>query len=120
MNLKSLRNLSLLGLASITLVACGSKPKSISCDGLNFFGPLSFKADQEKIVLYFSEKASKEDDDGDHKVTFAERSEVSVEDSKIIVNPDKLVEGILGKGPYELSLKTCPTGVTAAVQYFIP
>ena len=44
-----------------------------------------------------------------------------MEGSKIIINDnDPLTESILGKGPYELSLKTCPTEMTPVVQYFIP
>jgi len=113
MKFKSLKALSILGLASLTLVSCGSKPKSISCDGLNFYGdPLSYTADQEKIVINLG--------GSDFEQFFADKSEITVEGSKITINPDKQAEGFLGKGPYELSLKTCPTGLTPAVQYFIP
>ena len=113
MNLKALRNLSFLGLAGLTLVSCGSKPKSISCDGLNFYGdPLSYIADQEKIVINLG--------GSDLEQFFAVNSGITVEGSKITITPDKEVEEFLGEGPYELSLKTCPTEVTPAVQYFIP
>ena len=110
MKFKSLKTLSILGVASLTLISCGSKPKSISCDGLDFFGiPIAYTADQEKFVL------------GDLTYIFADMDEVTVEGSKIIINDnDPLTESILGKGPYELSLETCPTGMTPAVQYFIP
>ena len=120
MKFKTLRNFSFLGLVSLTLVACGSKPKSIACDGLNFFGPISFRADQEKIVIYDGELPSDENAEG-FETIFADESTVTVEGSKIIINDnDPMVEDFLGKGPYELSLKTCPTGLTPAVQYFIP
>ena len=120
MNLKFLRNLSFLGLASLTLVSCGSKPKSISCDGINFFGPISFIADQEKIVIYEGDLPTNEGKEG-YETIFADKSEITVEGSKIIINDnDPATASMLGEGPYELSLKTCPTGLTPAVQYFIP
>ena len=114
MNLKALRNLSFLGLAGLTLVSCGSKPKSISCDGLNFYGdPLSYTADQEKIVINLG--------GSDFEQFFADKSGITVEGSNIIINDnDPMVASFLGEGPYELSLKTCPTGLTPAIQYFIP
>ena len=110
MYLKSLKVLSFLSLASLTLVGCSSKPKSISCDGLNFYGiPISYTADQEKIFI-----------NNDYTINFADMDEVTVKGSKIIINNnDPIVESFLGKGPYELSLKTCPTGITPAIQYFL-
>ena len=91
-----------------------SKPKSISCDGIYFFGePISYTADQEKIYMKLGEY--------DGTTIFADKDEVTVQDSKIIINDnDPIVQSFIGKGPFELSLETCPTGLTPAVQYFIP
>ena len=129
MNFKALRNLSMLGIASLTLVACGSKPKSIACDGLELYGStFSFIADEEKIVIYDGELPSNENKEGYESIyadvklkEYFEQSEITVKDSKVIINDNgEVVVGFLGKGPYELSLKTCPTEMTPAVQYFIP
>ena len=115
MKFKSLKTLSILGFASLTIISCGSKPKSISCDGLNILGAtISYTADQEKISLITSF--------GDESIiNFADIEEITVEGSKIIINDnDSYTELMIGKGPYELSLETCPKETTPAVQYFIP
>ena len=79
-----------------------------------------FTADQEKIVIYEGELPTNENAEG-YETIFADKSEITVEGSTIIINDNNpLIESALGKGPYELSLKTCPTGLTSAVQYFIP
>ena len=58
MKFKSLKTLSILGVASLTLISCGSKPKSISCDGYQMFGAsFKFTADQEKIVIKTDQEA---------------------------------------------------------------
>tara|TARA_Y100000994_G_C15531711_1_gene376037 strand:- start:281 stop:694 length:414 start_codon:yes stop_codon:yes gene_type:complete len=103
MKFKSLKTISILGLTSLTLISCGSKPKSISCDGLDFYGtPISYTADEETFVIKVDGKEYRND-----LISFKKR--VTVDGSKIIVAN----EG-------EISLKECPTELTPAVQYFIP
>ena len=116
MNFKFSRgiSISLIGLASLTLVAGETKAKNISCDGLDFWGsPISFKANKEKVVIKM--------DDSEYETKITDKSEVTVEGSKIVIraNDEWMVEEF-GKGPYELSLKTCPQELTPAIQYFIP
>jgi len=102
MNFKILKGISILGLASLTLVACGSKPKSISCDGLDFYGsPLSYTADEEKVVIKMN--------GSEYETKIANDTNVTLDGSNIIVGN----EG-------EISLKGCPTKLTSAIQYFIP
>ena len=127
MKFQFLKSLSILGLASLTLASCGSANKSISCDGIKVYDNLeqaqddgmdriplvSFTADQEKFNFNL--------DDGYSGTTiFAEKSQITVEGSKIIINDDsEYVRKYLGEGPYELSLETCPSNLTPAVQYII-
>ena len=127
MKFQFLKSLSILGLASLTLASCGSANKSISCDGIKVYDNLeqaqddgmdriplvSFTADQEKFNFNL--------DDGYSGTTiFAKKSQITLEGSKIIINDDsEYVRKYLGEGPYELSLKTCPSNLTPAVQYII-
>ena len=117
MKFKSLKTLSILGLASLTLISCSSKPKSISCDGINWMGSsFKFTADQEKIIIEETYKGKT----STKTKLFADNPAVTVEGSKIIINDDDpMAEAFLGKGPYELSLKECATGLTPAYQYFL-
>ncbi len=115
MKFKSLKTLSILGVASLTLISCGSKPKSISCDGYQMFGAsYKFTADQEKIVI----EETYEGKTSTSTKLFADNPAITVEGSKIIIN-DKSFEDLLGKAPYELSLKECAQGLTPAIQYFL-
>jgi len=126
MKFKSFKDSSILGLVCFTLLSCGSANKSISCDGIKVYENLekaqdegwtknpivSFTVDQEKINVDFNGNL--------YSTQFADKSEITVEDTKIIINDDReLARKYLGEGPYELSLETCPSNLTSAVRYFI-
>tara|TARA_Y100000589_G_scaffold83935_1_gene77866 strand:+ start:727 stop:1128 length:402 start_codon:yes stop_codon:yes gene_type:complete len=124
MKFKSVKTISILGLASFTLVSCGSniEPQSIACDGYEYptfveetykVVPLSYTADQEKVIAKLP--------------TLNEQYETKIkDDSEIKLNKDgTAIIFIDNYGPkygvnYDpLSLTSCPKKIDSAVQYFI-